>query len=189
MKKTIAILLVLVIGMVGVFAATSVGTSDIALTTTIAPIYQMAVTAGTATTAGWTNSTETTMSTIDAVTVTDTSASSATAQVVGKLWTRTNSRAGYTISVLATPLKSEYGSPSTDTEYIDYVVSGGANDFTTAAATTSTTAVTFYSFNGAVTGLTDGATGTEIKVKLINGFDSVSAGTFTGSITMNFMAN
>ena len=189
MKKTIAILLVLVIGMVGVFAAT-VGTKDLLLTTTVSPIDSMAIVAADATAPTF-PVTGDQFTTFTGTPVDLTVDNTTSAQTVGKLYTYSNRRV-YEVQITATPLSSTAGG---STNYIDYVVSGGvdaaaqATTFTTNGASTSTTAVVFYTKSGASAGATVGANGQSISVQLTTDYTTVAAGAYSGAITFNYIAN
>ncbi len=189
MKKTIAILLILVIGMVGVFAA---DTSKVTLTTTIFSINEMVITAPTATAAGWTEYADLSAAvssftdydgsvTVDAFDSTDT-------QPVGKLWTRSNNRVGYTVTIKADPLKPT-GVDNPNTEQIDYVVSGGELPevgYSTATPPTAD-ADKIYLSQDATAGLHEKSA--VIYVKFNSSSAGVSADTYEGDITFTFTSN
>lgn len=105
MKKTIAILLILVIGMVGVFAdpAPVASTADvkIGVTTLIEPINDMLALSSVS--VDWDNPTNGIDNTEGGNYRT---VSSATETTVGYLHSRSNNRAGYVIKMQAGPLKS-----------------------------------------------------------------------------------
>lgn len=194
MKKTIAILLILVIGMVGVFA-NSQGSADLLLKTTVLPIDAMAIVKHGADAPSFTSingdetdftSFTTDLATAVALDISNTS----TKQSVGDLYTFSNRRL-YQVKIVATALSSlvEGGI----TAYMNYEVSGGnstaaSTPFITNGASTSTTEIVFYDHNAAtVSGAAIGANAETIEVKLNTSHLDVPSGTYTGTITFNYV--
>lgn len=186
MKKTIAILLVLVIGMAGVFAADL--TADLNLITTVYEFNEMKITEAnsvTWTTFGedqeadvnasstYTGTTVATRKSIDPYTT--------TAQDVGYLHTRTNLRRGYTVTVKATQLSSL----DVTTQAIDYSIFNGGESAVYTTAATQPVAVTFVE-EGSGTGMRPKST--PISVLLSATGDTLSAGVYTGDITFEYTA-
>jgi hypothetical protein len=188
MKKTIAILLVLVIGMVGVFAATA----DLLLTTTVFEVNQMSIIEPDGTTpwtdfenaaaiATATSSYSTTRQTVDPYITTP--------QYIADVHTRTNNRQGYTVSIQATQLISSeiVGENPADVEKINYTIYN--DNGTTAIYTTADTlpaSATFMSDDGTTKGLR--ATEKPVYVKLLTTKDNLNAGTYEGAITFTYTA-
>lgn len=133
MKKTIAILLVLVIGMAGVFAAdTSPAIAELDLTTTIGLVFRtkLVATANQLTSPDFTNfeaaSTLLTSQPVD-LNTTD----------FGYLYIMTNNATGYELAISAQPLASSGIATS-----IDYVISAGGASYDTADTGATATTVT-----------------------------------------------
>ena len=130
MKKTIAILLVLVIGMAGVFAAdTSPAIAELDLTTTIDLVFRTKLVANQLTSPDFTNfEAASTLLTSQPVDLNTTN--------FGYLYIMTNNADGYVLSISAQPLVSTGIATS-----IDYKISAGGASYDTAdtgAATTVT---------------------------------------------------
>jgi hypothetical protein len=133
MKKTIAILLVLVIGMAGVFAEdTSTAIAELDLTTTIDLVFRTKLVA--------------TANKLESLDFTNFEAASAllTSQTVdlntadfGYLYIMTNNAAGYELSIEADPLTSTDIATS-----INYVISAGGASYDTADTGATATTVT-----------------------------------------------
>jgi hypothetical protein len=185
MKKTIAILLVLVIGMAGVFAATA----DLNLITTVFEFSELKITESDTPIEwnSWANATDGNFSS----TYTGTANESrkeidpyiTTAQNVGYLNTRTNRRGGYNVTVSATALTSTEGTTVQDINYEIY------NDTTATAVYivgTTPSAATFVS-EGVGQGMRSKQT--PISVKLLTTGDDLSSGTYTGDITFTYTGN
>ncbi len=183
MKKTIAILLVLVIGMVGVWAATA----DLFVKTTVPAINEMLITTvsdnipwvtdpvtGTQTSSY--TSQRSAYASAAVVTITDT-----TAQSVGFLNVRTNERTGITVKVSAAAL--EYTVSSTLIDSINYTVGGGSNDYVVG---TTAAAVDYLTISSGTT-LRDAQK--EVTVTLAAGAVNKTAGEYVGSITFEYIVN
>lgn len=202
MKKTIAILLVLVIGMVGVFAADA----DILLTTTIAPINQMAIVAkGTvlanyAWPEGSTDTPATTVGTSSIYGTTETALVLSAALEdsfvrIAELFARSNNRGGVSISFTSTSLTDSAAavSASPDSKNIDY-------SFQIVDTSSAVVASVKY-VNGAVSGTADYNIGTlayndevdvkewGVELKLDEELENAAAGTYNSTITVTFTAN
>lgn len=186
MKKTIAILLVLVIGMVGVWAAVN----DVALNliTTVFEFSEMKITAS-STVPTWTAWSNTALGNYSAsYTGTDNENRKSidpyisTAQPVGYIHTRTNRRGGYTVSVSGTPLTSTDG---TTVQYINYEIYNAGETAVYVVGTTAS-AQTFVS-ETVGTGMRLKAT--PVSVKLITTGDNLSAGVYTADITFSYAGN
>ena len=181
MKKTIAILLVLVIGMAGMFAATA----DLNLITTVFEFSELKITESDSsiTWNSWTNAADGNFS--STYTGTDNENRKeinpylTTAQNVGYLNTRTNRRGGYDVTVSAIALTSTDGTTVQDINYEIY------NGTATAVYTvgTSTSPATFVS---EAVGQGMRSKQTPISVKLLSTGDALSSGTYTGDITFTY---
>ncbi len=200
MKKTIAILLILVIGMVGVFAANS--TADLRLKTTVEPIDVMVIVAkgdslsltdftGDATalppTSGYPNQTYSSFTdAADAVTLDD---DLSTAQDVGKLYTYSNRRV-YRVDITASPLSSASSIQGQDPALMHYEVSanGIINTYKTNGSEQSAVTV-FTTSAGGSSGAAIGANGVMISVKMLTAKSAVPSGEYTGAITFEYIAN
>ncbi len=200
MKKTIAILLVLVIGMVGVFAATA----DILLTTTIAPINQMAIVAEGTVLAdyAWPEGAPTTVGTSSIYGTTATAlvlsdALEGSFVRIAELFARSNNRGGVSISFTSTSLtdSAATNSASANSKNIDY-------SFRVYDDITSTVVANVQYVNGEVSGTTDTDIGTlaynnagfdmkgwGLELKLDEELDNAAAGTYAATITVTFTAN
>ena len=186
MKKTIAILLVLVIAGVGLFAAANTFDSILNIGTVIAPINQMAVTAAN-TPYVWTTP-------LDGENFTAFPSESAYSGltdidhynkdgVVAYLQARSNNRNGFKIDMNATALASTVGSV---TEYIDYIAKCGDAVVTTVAGATTvnsgTVGTILYANEVAYLDVT------EITVNLTEKLEDAAEGTYTGTITFTYTA-
>lgn len=189
MKKTIAILLVLVIGMVGVWAATA----DLNLTTKVYEFNEMKITE-TPTPATWTAFPSNPLANTNPVATTYTTNANrksvdpyvTTSQNVGYLQTRTNIRRGYTVSITATQLSSTEGATGSEiTQVINYAIYNDTSLIYT-TADTAPAAATFLSVSNG-TGMR--ATTSPINVILSSTGDELSAGTYNGDITFTYTAN
>lgn len=184
MKKTIAILLVLVIGMVGVFAA--VNDASLHLKTEVHEFSQMLITeskpVGGVT---WAEFGNTLVESSGSYTTTENRKGidpyDATIQPVGFLHTRTNRRGGYEIMVSATLLTSTEG---TTTENIGYDVYKGEGQDLTKIYTAGGDAVLFVSESPS-SGMREQSNG--ISVQLETYGDNLSAGLYTGDITFEYI--
>ena len=177
MKKTIAILLVLVIGMVGVWAATL--SADLNLTTTVYEFSEMVISSDLAhtwatfdntTTADVINTPSNLSATINPYITTN--------QSVGYLHTRSNVRTGYTVNILATRLTD-------DTKVIDYELYNDADLVYTTSATTPV--YTIFVTKPAGTGMQ--YDNSEILVKLTTTGDNLSAGSYSATVTFSYTTN
>lgn len=196
MKKTIAILLVLVIGMVGVWAAYS-DTETVLLTTTVNPINQMAVVGKntvlssyswpTAEEGGLEGSSSIYNETALAV---DTVTGIESAFVrIAKLFARSNNRGGVNITVDATSLVDSASTLSADSKNIDYSLRVGKVDATTPAAIKFVDGVkTITSANVGSLAYNDAVAVDEwgIDVKLDELLANAAAGTYDATITFTF---
>jgi len=192
MKKTIAILLVLVIGMVGVFAATA----DLLLVSKVFEVNQMAIVQASSA-APWTSFTNDALvdsaSTYTVASPTEVRQTvdpyTTAAQHVADLHTRTNNRQGFTVSIVATQLiSSETVGSVTSDEKINYEIyndNGSTKIYTT--ADTAPTAATFMSDAGTTKGLR--VDSKPIYVKLLTTGAALNAGTYEGDITFTYTAN
>jgi len=195
MKKTIAILLVLVIGMVGVWAATA----DLNLITIVYEFNEMIITEN-STVPTWTTFPNTTNLGL-ASTYTDTSNANrkavdpynSTYQNVGYIHTRTNMRRGYSVSISATQLiSSETGTAegaSAIVEKINYSIYNDLSGSTpTAVYTTADTAPNPETYVTQAAGTGMRVKSTPVYIKLATVGNSLSAGTYTGDITFTYTA-
>jgi hypothetical protein len=192
MKKTIAILLVLVIGMVGVWA----DTTNLYLSTTVPLVNQMVVAPTTAILASYTWPSENGASNLldDGATADDafpvTSALEAELTTIAQLFARSNSRAGVAISLEATKLFDDTAYTATVTDdslNIDYSieVGGAAISFVNGEKDgTPTYAIGSLAYNE--TGIDQKAW--DIKVKLDESLANAAAGTYDAYITFTFTA-
>lgn len=176
MKKTIAILLVLVIAGVGLFAADA----NLSLTTSVSAETQIYVSA-----AGVTNATtyETFMAnvTTDAVPGT-TVVLQATPQTVGKLHYMTNAAVGVGVKMSASLLSSP--TPLTNTKTIGYSVD--VNGITVDASALAATESAEIGFTGAAGTLTINAY--DIAIELVEAdYLNAPADTYNANIYFNFV--
>jgi hypothetical protein len=189
MKKTIAILLILVIGMVGVFAAPPYSVSrTVYLETEIQPINQMIVTADDD--LDWDGYDDD--SAVSAFGTVDTAYTALSDEdnfgedgTIAFLNARSNNRGGFTITMTATPLKSTVD--GVGTEYIDFIVKCGA-------AVVQTTDDSVVVDVGTVATLTyDGSEMPILKeaitVNLKEELAQAAEGTYTGSIIFSYTAS
>ncbi|MDC7229484.1 MAG: hypothetical protein PQJ48_04170 [Sphaerochaetaceae bacterium] len=190
MKKTIAILLVLVIGMAGVFA---VDDANLFVETTVFAINEMMITASDEEPT-WTDNLQlenigyssSVYNDAQHTSVVDTS--EAGAQTVGYLHTRTNNRLGIKVYISASALEysiddGQGGSTVIDT--IDYTVSGGTDDYNTFDGGN---AVEYMSINNTSTGLRLGDVKT-VQVTLEDDAEKKTAGDYVGNIVFNYIIN
>ncbi|MEA5029848.1 MAG: hypothetical protein VB056_13295 [Sphaerochaeta associata] len=182
MKKTIAILLVLVIGMVGVWAAVDNSTLTINAEVSainLMGIYSYGAVAPSDNTIAWTPTYENT------VAITTTAATN-----VATLHTRSNNRTGFEVKMTAYPLKSEVTGQATT--YLGYSISTLDQ-----SSATVTSTVTSYS---------SGAVGNTVKIidvdAIVGGIHTESrnlsvtipdivsapAGTYKGDIVFEYTA-
>jgi len=186
MKKTIAILLVLVIGMVGVWAEAATDSKVLNLSTTITAINQMIVTAD-----------DTDVVWADFGTLTSAYNTTGTAYtglsdeenynqdgIIAYIQARSNNRGGFKIDMTASPLTSTVGS---DTEYIDFVAKCGAAQVTTldGVVTVDTATIATITYDGSEMEILKEA----ITVNLTEELAQAADGTYTGSITFSYTAS
>ena len=199
MKKTIAILLILVIGMVGVFAATAPNAQELHLKTTVVAINEMHITEVDGE-PEWTSS----FGSNSEVSASSTAYGGATyyseitldetLQTVGELHTRTNNRNTITVKITATALETSTtttGDGGTTTTTIDdtihYTVTGGnvSNaSYHTGLVNGNPLAAVAFHVMPAGSGLRD--LSTDIEVTLDSGVAKKTAGEYTGYITFNY---
>ena len=189
MKKTIAILLVLVIAGVGLFAAIVTDTTaDLYLSVTIAPINQMAITK-TNTPHIWATpgTPATDFSSIYGTTATayGLSSTNETEMAIAYLQARSNNRNGFSIGMTATPLMSTQGE---DIQYIDYTVKCGDVAITTleGAVTVVGTIVGAISYVNAGIGVLPIK---PIELKLTETLSNAADGEYSASITFTYTAS
>lgn len=197
MKKTIAILLVLVIGMVGVWAADA----QLSLTTSVpvqtyifvsnasfdstgidtfeeffANVQEIGVT-------GTTGDADYITSGLTAVAVAGTPVElQSTIQTVGKLHYMTNAPVGVSVKMKASLLSSP--TPATNAETIGYTVNvNGVTVVATSGATTESSAIGFAGSAGALT-----INNYDVKITLVEtDYLNAPADTYNGDIYFNFM--
>lgn len=179
MKKTITILLILILAGTGLFAAVA---DNFTVTTDVSPIDLMTVS-----TVEFTGTTKTLFEGLTAYTnfaVNNTNAGTRTG--TGWLSTLSNNRKGYVVTMAATAMTSTVSSVDA---YIDYIVEAGTAKLTTHGSGTTTAEAT----NVVVTvpSLTALApTSTEIFVTVNkDAFDAAVAGSYTGTVTFTYTAN
>ncbi len=185
MKKTIAILLVLVIGMVGVFAATIDNTLTVGAT--IAPVNLMGVyTLGTPAPSSNATAWQPNFSYATSIT-------SDTTVEVATLHTRSNNRGGYSVTMTAKPLSSTTGEEgNTVTTYLGYKIEAFENN--TSAG--SSTVASYQSGNGNAATIINVAPFTtaivtesrDLSVTIADIY-SAPAGVYSGDIIFGFTAN
>ena len=188
MKKTIAILLVLVIGMVGVWAAIAVDNADLQFKTVVNGVNLMGLSnSATAPTGNtWT---------IGDLDYTANPVNTATATPIAYLHTKTNHRSGIVVTMLAGALTSSAADPtgtitnaSVNLAYKVSTLAPNGIDTAISEATASGAAesATTIISTGAITGMT--ITSRNISVE-IPGYADALAGTYTGTITFAYTAN
>lgn len=199
MKKTIAILLVLVIGMVGVWAAYS-DTETVLLTTTVNPINQMAVVPKetalssyswpTAVGGGFEGSSSSYNTTETAIAVDTVTGIESAFVRIAKLFARSNNRGGVNITVDATSLvDSASTSINVDSKHIDYSLKvGKANEVSPAAINFVDGEKKITSANVGSLTYADAVDVDEwgIDVKLDELLANAAAGTYNATITFTF---
>ena len=174
MKKTIAILLVLVIAMAGVFAAdTSPVSSELDLKTTIDLIFQSKL-------VGSANKLVTVDATsFDAITtanlLAEQSVSPSLTTSFGYLYIKTNSEEGYKLKITGEKLTS-----TTTASEINYVLTAG-----TATYTSSTNTSVEYSTSGNLTALSVNEFPVSVAV-VANDWNTALAGNYTADVTFEF---
>jgi len=183
MKKTIAILLVLVIGMVGVFAADISNTLTVSASVTpinMMGIYAYGGTPPTDNSSPW-STTHTYSETITTAEVTN----------VATLHTRSNNRGGYVVTMKASPLSSIVA--GSETTYLGYSITAFSG---TTTYGTSTVASYDDEAEGNVVDIitVDDILGNIVTQSrnlrvVIADIASAPAGTYTGNITFEFSAN
>ena len=200
MKKTIAILLVLVIGMVGVWAADD---ATLLLTTSVAPQTYIFVSDNSFTTemntfqefmanfttqgmrgvTGTTGSASYIASALNAVSVPGTPVVlQATSQTVGKLHFMTNANAGVSVKMKASVLDSD--TPATNPKVINYsVLVNGVTVAASVGAATESTAIGLAGSAGALTIASHNIDVTLVESDYLN----APADTYNGEIYFNFI--
>lgn len=187
MKKTIAILLVLVLAGVGLFAAYTVNDSTLTIGTVINGVNLMGIyEVGTAVPSGNTWG-------ATAYTAPNTLITSSSITPVAVLHTKSNHRGGYKVTMKAnSPLTSTSDPESSNAteSTIGYVVSafaGATNEgvSTATASAGATTATTIIDTTSSMSGMT--TTSRDIKVTVAD-YDTAYAGNYTSTITFNYTA-
>lgn len=196
MKKTIAILLVLVIGMVGVFAANDTAEKTMKINVAVTLINDMVVSE--TSTPDWNTS-----ASIDKVITSNDEIT------VGFLHTRSNNYKGYTVWM--TPGTLENTTATYGASYLQYTANTYASGENAASATSTTGATAAVEAEGenpaipaGIAGSADGAavkiidsgnllalttTYRELKVKIDNTLGNALAGDYNAYITFEFRAN
>jgi hypothetical protein len=181
MKKTIAILLVLAISSVAIFAANATGQFDVV--TNVGGIHEIKlVTVGT--------TVPTNKGAFDGLpadnsdfTVTDTNYNSV--QTVRQLISMSNNRNGYYMTLSATAMETDLG--SSESAYINYGVVAGGASLTTNDGTTVTSATNIYD-SGTLSGITFYSTNVTVEVDAEE-YENAVTGSYSGTITFNLIAN
>ena len=189
MKKTITLLLILIIGIIGLFASMD---ESLYVVTTIHGINEMKITSS-STSPTWTANNQTgniaaSSSEFDTPeTAAVVSTAITTAQTVGYLHTRTNNRMGIQVKVEASPLEYSIQIPigPTVVDRINYTITGGENDFDTAIPLA--TPVTYLTIDSG-TGLRLGDVKT-IAVILEADAPNKTAGDYIGVIEFEYIIN
>ncbi|WP_332446058.1 hypothetical protein [Sphaerochaeta sp.] len=190
MKKTIAILLVLVIGMVGVFAADTITVTNAKLEfkTEVTGVNLMGLSSSATAPAGnsWT---------IGDLDYTGTPVNTASVTPIAYLHTKTNHRSGIEVTMLAGALTSSAADPTgaitNASVNLAYKVStlgpdGSATVTSEATSEGAANNATTIISTGAITGMT--VTSRNISVEIPTYADAL-AGTYTGTITFAYTAN
>lgn len=179
-KNLIAILLVLMISSVGIFAADATGQFDVV--TNVGGIHEIKlVTVGTTvptTKAGFDGLTADNSD----FTVDDTNYS--TVQTVRQLISMSNNRNGYYMTLSATAMEADLG---TEFAYINYDVIAGGASVTTNDGTTVTSATNIYD-SGTLSGITFYSTNVTVEVDAEE-YENAVTGSYSGTITFNLFAN
>ena len=181
MKKTIAILLVLAISSVAIFAANATGQFDVV--TNVGGIHEIKlVTVGT--------TVPTNKGAFDGLaadnsdfTVDDDNYNSV--QTVRQLISMSNNRNGYNMTLSATAMKADIG--SSEFAYINYDVTAGGASLTTNDAASVDAAANIYD-SGALTGMNFYSTNVTVKVDAEE-YENAVTGSYSGTITFNLIAN
>lgn len=177
MKKTIAILMILVLAGVGLFAA---ATDNFTVTTDVAPIDKMTVS-----TVEFTGTDESTFDNLTAYTNFAVTTQAGTKTGTGWLSTLSNNRKGYQVTMKATAMTSTEISPAA---YINYEVECNAVTLTTNNGTTVTAATPVVNITSPVTAI--GSTSNEISVTVNAAqYAAAVAGSYTGTVTFTYTAN
>lgn len=181
MKKTIAILLVLVIGMVGVFAAIEgTATSTLKLTTERAIAQYLAITA-----TEFTGNTLASWNTHNATQLTsDVPVTSGTLAYLNLI---NNVRTGVNVYVSADQMASTDTTDTTNTYKINYTVSVGEGTYTTAATKPTDVKILSATNTKAVAGLFMESYGITASVNA-GEFELAPADTYRGIVTFDFTA-
>jgi hypothetical protein len=181
MKKTIAILLVLAISSVAIFAANATGQFDVV--TNVGGIHEIKlVTVGT--------TVPTNKGAFDGLTadnsdfaVDDDNYDSV--QTVRQLISMSNNRNGYYMTLSATAMETDLG--SSESAYINYGVVAGGASLTTNDGTTVTSATNIYD-SGTLSGITFYSTNVTVEVDAEE-YENAVTGSYSGTITFNLIAN
>ena len=187
MKKTIAILLVLVLAGAGLFAAVTSGSADLHLSVTIAPINQMAITK-TDTPHTWAlpEAPEDDFSSAydidNAYGLTD---ANETLSTIAYLQARSNNRNGFSIGMSATPLKATQGS---DIQYIDYTVECGGVAIATVDGVVTATGTVVDKIEYENDGIAFLPI-TAIDLQLTETIENAADGEYSASITFSYTAS
>jgi hypothetical protein len=180
MKKTIAILLVLVIGMAGVFAGTYDSSKTINLEVTIDDLAALYITSAEQTT--YSTSAPDEISNFDFVVE-----GPGLIENVGFVTVFSNLRSGYKLEYTANVMESG----ATDTRYIDYSVQIGndANTLIKTDAYNTTPVLSGTKTINEVTSQTEtNVFSEEISITIDDNFDTAVAGTYVGTIVFEFTA-
>ncbi len=181
MKKTIAILLVLVIGMVGVWAGDYDDSRTLNLTTTVADLATLYITSAQQTT--YTTTAPAEISSFDFVVD-----GPGVIENVGYVSVFSNLRAGYSLAYTANVMTSSEGAAA---RYIDYSVQIGSdvNTLITTDAYNATPVLTGTKNIKVVTSQTATQVfSEEIVITIDENFDTAVAGEYAGTIVFNFVA-
>jgi hypothetical protein len=181
MKKTIAILLVLAISSVAIFAANATGQFDVV--TNVGGIHEIKlVTVGT--------TVPTNKGAFDGLaadnsvfTVDDNNYDSV--QTVRQLISMSNNRNGYYMTLSATAMEADLG--SSEFAYINYDVTAGGASLTTNDAASVDAAANIYD-SGALTGMNFYSTNVTVDVDAEE-YENAVTGSYSGTITFNLIAN
>ena len=179
MKKTIAILLVLVIGMAGVWAGEFDDSKTVKLTTEITPISSLLIT-----TAQYTDFTDYVTAVDDGAELDIVVTKKGLIEDVGFVSIFSNLRSGYTVSYTVTAMTSGDG---TAARYINYSVIIGedeSTEVTTNNATTDSATIKQVSSQSVVEVFSE-----EIFITISDDFDTAVAGDdYEGTIVFSFTA-
>lgn len=177
-KNIIAVLLVIALSTVFIFAATNPPATSFDVSTSVSGINKMKIT-----TAAFTGTTPSSFNSATAYTgpLAVTAAGSQTFSAY--LSTMSNNRVGYKVTMSATAMSSTVSSA---TAYINYTVGVNSQSLTTAGATVATPVevITVAS----LTGLSSQSHAISLSVDQVS-FDAAVEGTYTGTVTFTYIAN